>query len=118
FFHTTAVSPSWRNAMVRVNQIGDHLFYRFGGRSGSRGAFTYAARPSGPAEGPRLIQASMDPTGTVREAGAVAYNLLVSQDSRSAPVETAPAVVAAPAPATAPEAPAAPAPAETTPTAA
>ena len=99
FFHTTGVSPGWRHAMVRVNQVGDHLFYRFGGRTGSRGAFTYAARPSTPVEGPRLIQASMDPTGTVREAGAVAYNLLVSQDSRSAPAEAPPAPTSSPAPA-------------------
>lgn len=113
FFHTTGVSPGWRHAMVRVNQVGDHLFYRFGGRSGSRGAFTYAARPSGPAEGPRLIQASMDPTATVREAGAVAYSLLTSQD---APAEATPA--AAPAPIVVEAPAAAPAPAETTPTAA
>jgi spore germination cell wall hydrolase CwlJ-like protein len=113
FFHTTAVSPGWRNAMVRVGQVGDHLFYRFGGRSGSRGAFTYTARPSGPAEGPRLIQASMDPTATVREAGAVAYNLLTAQD---APAETAPA--AAPAPVVVDVPAASPAPTETTPTAA
>ncbi len=113
FFHTTGVAPGWRNAMVRVGQVGDHLFYRFGGRSGSRGAFTYVARPSGPAEGPRLIQASMDPTATVREAGAVAYNLLTAQE---APAETAPA--AAPAPVVVDVPAAAPAPAETTPTAA
>ena len=118
FFHTTAVAPGWRNAMVRVGQVGDHLFYRFGGRSGSRGAFTYAARPSGPAEGPRLIQASMDPTATVREAGAVAYNLLVSQDGRSDPAESAPAAAPAPAPVVVEVPAAAPAPAETTPTAA
>jgi spore germination cell wall hydrolase CwlJ-like protein len=37
-FHTTGVSPQWRNALVRVTQVGDHLFYRFGGRSGSSGA--------------------------------------------------------------------------------
>ena len=80
-FHTTGVSPGWRNSLVRVGQVGDHLFYRFGGRSGSRQAFSYAARPSGEIEGPRLIQASMDPTGPVREAGAIAYNLLVAQES-------------------------------------
>ena len=79
-FHTTGVSPSWRNSLIRVTQVGDHLFYRFGGRSGSREAFTYAARPSGEAEAPRLIQASLDPTGTVLEAGAVAYNMLVAQE--------------------------------------
>ena len=45
-FHTTGVAPAWRNSLVRVNQVGSHLFYRFGGRSGSSNAFTYAARPS------------------------------------------------------------------------
>ena len=111
-FHTTGVSPGWRNSLVRVGQVGDHLFYRFGGRSGSREAFSYAARPSGAVEGPRLIQASLDPTGPVREAGAVAYSLLVSQENGA---ETE-APVAAPTP-TAPVAPALEAPAQAAPTA-
>ncbi len=95
-FHTTGVSPAWRNSLVRVAQVGDHLFYRFGGRSGSREAFSYAARPSGPADEPRLIQASMDPTGPVREAGAVAYNMLVAQEQGA---ETPATAAATPAPA-------------------
>jgi hypothetical protein len=96
-FHTTGVSPAWRHSLVPVGQVGDHLFYRFGGRSGSREAFSYAARPSSEADSPRLIQASLDPTGPVREAGAVAYNMLVAQD-RGADAD-------APAPAPAPPAP-------------
>ncbi len=95
-FHTTAVSPGWRNSLVRVGQVGDHLFYRFGGRSGSREAFSYAARPSSEMDGPRLIQASLDPTGPVREAGAVAYNLLVAQD-HGAGTEAAETAASAPA---------------------
>lgn len=79
-FHTTAVSPAWRHALVPVGQVGDHMFYRFGGRSGSREAFSYAAQPSTVTDGPRLIQASLDPTGPVLEAGTVAYNLLVAQE--------------------------------------
>jgi spore germination cell wall hydrolase CwlJ-like protein len=101
-FHTTGVSPQWRSSLVRVSQVGDHLFYRFGGRSGSRGAFSYAALPSSDADAPRLIQASLDPTGPVREAGAVAYNLLVAQERGVQPTEAA-----APAPAPAAQAPAA-----------
>ena len=97
-FHTTGVSPGWRNSLVRVGQVGDHLFYRFGGRSGSRGAFSYAARPSGEMDGPRLIQASLDPTGPVLEAGAVAYNMLVPQERGADAGTSAPAAVA-PAPA-------------------
>jgi len=98
-FHTTGVSPAWRHSLVPVGQVGDHLFYRFGGRSGSREAFSYAARPSSEADSPRLIQASLDPTGPVREAGAVAYNMLVAQDRipGTEAAETAPPVPASPA---------------------
>ena len=113
-FHTTGVSPGWRHSLVRVGQVGDHLFYRFGGRSGSREAFAYAGRPSTAADAPRLIQASLDPTGPVREAGAIAYNLLVAQErgedaAPAAPTASTPAVVvAAPAPAVEPAPQAAP----------
>jgi spore germination cell wall hydrolase CwlJ-like protein len=108
-FHTTGVSPLWRASLVRVSQVGDHLFYRFGGRSGSSAAFTYAARPSTLADAqPRLIQASLDPTASVREAGAVAYNLLIAQEHRASGASTpTPAPAGAPAtlPAVAPAAP-------------
>ena len=101
-FHTTGVSPSWRNSLVRVSQVGDHLFYRFGGRSGSRAAFSYAARPSTEADEPRLIQASMDPTGPVREAGAIAYNMLIAQERGESAAPAAPAAAPAAAPTPAP----------------
>ncbi len=93
-FHTTAVAPGWRNSLIRVGQVGDHLFYRFGG-AGSRSSFAYAARPSSEAEAPRLVQASLDPTGPVREAGAIAYNLLLAQEGRP-PAEAPAAPAAAP----------------------
>jgi len=112
-FHTTAVSPGWRGSMIRVTQVGQHLFYRFGGRSGSTGAFSYAARPSVDADAPRLIQASMDPTGPMLEAGAVAYTMLTAQDSAAAPATPAPAPApAAPAPPAPPQPPAAVSPPE------
>jgi spore germination cell wall hydrolase CwlJ-like protein len=34
-FHTTSVSPGWRANLLRVSQIGSHVFYRFGGRRGA-----------------------------------------------------------------------------------
>lgn len=84
-FHTTGVSPGWRHALVRVNQVGQHLFYRFGGRSGSRGAFVYQARPSAPAESPQLLQAGLDPADTLHQAGqAVAYTMVLAQDGLNA----------------------------------
>ncbi|WP_417231716.1 cell wall hydrolase [Brevundimonas sp.] len=101
-FHTTGVSPGWRNSLIRVNQVGSHLFYRFGGRSGSSAAFNYATRPSSNDDQPRLIQASMDPTESVRQAGqAVAYTLVLAQEGLSPTAdraETAPTVRPTPAP--------------------
>jgi len=79
-FHTTGVSPGWRGALIQVSQVGHHLFYRFGGRSGSNAAFSYAARPSD--ERPQLIQAGLDPTVPVRQAGqAVAYTMVLAQEA-------------------------------------
>lgn len=69
-FHTTGVSPQWRTSLIRVAQVGDHLFYRFGGRSGSSGAFSYAAQRSTDAQAPQLIQADLDDTP---QTGPVPY---------------------------------------------
>jgi spore germination cell wall hydrolase CwlJ-like protein len=83
-FHTTGVSPGWRNSLIQVSQVGHHLFYRFGGRSGSSGAFSYAAKPS-LGEQPQLIQASLDPAESVRQAGqAVAYQMVLAQEGLAA----------------------------------
>ncbi|NBB51808.1 cell wall hydrolase [Rhizobium sp. CRIBSB] len=90
-FHTTAVAPGWRTSMIRVNQVGQHLFYRFGGRSGASGAFSYAARPSSESDAPRLIQATMDPSIPVRDAGSGAYGLLVGQPPQVEPNGPSPA---------------------------
>ena len=81
-FHTTNVSPGWRNSLIQVGQVGQHIFYRFGGRAGSGGAFNYTARPSTLSDTqPQLLQASLDPTLPVRQAGqAVAYTLVLAQE--------------------------------------
>jgi len=112
-FHTTAVSPRWRHSLVRVNQVGSHLFYRFGGRSGSSSSFRYEPRPSGEADAaPRLMQASLDPTTPIRQAGqAIAYTALLAQEGRTVE-EAAPRPEAAPTPAPAPKIEIAPAPVE------
>ena len=85
-FHTTQVSPAWRGSLIQVTRVGQHLFYRFGGRAGSSAAFTYAARPSSSDDQPQLVQAGLDPVETARQAGqAVAYTLLLAQEGRNAP---------------------------------
>jgi len=121
-FHTTGVSPRWRTSLIRVSQVGDHVFYRFGGRSGSSRAFAYDPAPSTGGDQPRLVQAGLDPVEPVRQVGqAVAYSLLLAEEGRTeddvraeatpAPVQTQPApqpqraqrpAVATPAPAETP----------------
>ena len=105
-FHTTGVSPTWRNSLIQVSQVGSHLFYRFGGRSGSSDAFNYAPRPSTGSEQPRLIQAGINPVEAARQAGqAVAYSLVLAQENLSASEAHAqPAPRPAAAPAAAPKA--------------
>jgi hypothetical protein len=39
-FHTLNVAPMWGPRLLRVAQVGMHVFYRFGGRAGAPGAFT------------------------------------------------------------------------------
>lgn len=118
FFHTTAVTPSWRNSFLRVAQVGNHVFYRFGGRSGASNAFSYAAQPSRGAQAQRTLMAGVDPVETVRQAGqAIAYTAVLAQeaasrgDSSAASTE-APAVQPAPVVAPAPSATAASLPAK------
>jgi len=105
-FHTTGVSPRWRNQLLRVAQIGTHVFYRFGGRAGSSGAFRYTPRPS--TGGYQPVYASMAPLVGGGEDGQAPYKILFNglggPDPAAAPVEPASAPAAA-APTTAPPAP-------------
>ena len=84
-FHTTNVAPGWRNSLIRVNQVGNHIFYRFGGRAGSSTAFSYGARPSTLGDGAQIVQASLDPSMPLRQAGqAIAYTALLAQEGLGA----------------------------------
>jgi spore germination cell wall hydrolase CwlJ-like protein len=53
-FHATRVAPDWRASLLKVVQIGSHIFYRFGGAPGQPGAFHGVAQPSKP--GDRALQ--------------------------------------------------------------
>lgn len=57
-FHTVNVSPTWGPRLVRVNQVGLHIFYRFGGRGGAPDSFDRTPDRSGPGIGDRPIYAS------------------------------------------------------------
>jgi spore germination cell wall hydrolase CwlJ-like protein len=78
-FHTTGVAPGWGPRLLRVAQVGMHVFYRFGGRSGAPDAFSRTPRPSTADELPNVTLASL-PAGT-------------TADGKSAPIQLASAVV-------------------------
>ena len=82
-FHTTGVAPGWGPRLLRVAQVGMHVFYRFGGRSGAPDAFSRTPRPSTADELPIVTLASL-PAGQM--AGMTA-------DGKSAPIQLASAVV-------------------------
>jgi spore germination cell wall hydrolase CwlJ-like protein len=82
-FHTTGVAPGWGPRLLRVAQVGMHVFYRFGGRSGAPDAFSRTPRPSTADELPVLTLVSL-PAGQVGATTA---------DGKSAPIQLASAVV-------------------------
>jgi hypothetical protein len=79
-FHTTGVAPGWGPRLLRVAQVGMHVFYRFGGRSGAPDAFSRTPRPSTADELPTVTLASL-PAGQA------------TADGKSAPIQLASAVV-------------------------
>ena len=104
-FHTTGVSPSWRNRLLRVTQVGTHVFYRFGGRAGGPDAFRYTPRPSTGMDTVRPVYASVIPTG--RDDAAPAPYTILFNGHGAAPAEQAAAPTPTPAPAASEPAPAA-----------
>jgi len=64
-FHTINVSPGWGPRMVRIGQVGMHIFYKFGGRGGQPGMFDRAPERSGPQIGDRPVYAGLSPSEPV-----------------------------------------------------
>ena len=96
-FHTTAVSPGWRGALVRVGQVGSHVFYRFGGRTGAASAFGAEPQRSTGAEQRMAAARPAAPTATapLQDAGPTPYNSVVAADDvHSVPTAASSAPVA------------------------
>jgi spore germination cell wall hydrolase CwlJ-like protein len=62
-FHTLGVDPAWGPRLMRVAQVGYHVFYRMGGRAGRPGAFSAQPQPS---------TDSMDAAPTIENAPVLA----------------------------------------------
>ena len=116
-FHVAGVDPGWGPRLLRVAQIGLHVFYRFGGYAGSPNSFNGRPQPSSADAMPHPVYASMLPVPeeTTADGRVKAQYILASATATSnapKPAEAAPAAkpdAAAPI-ATAPAAPKAEAP--------
>ncbi|HEY2658952.1 MAG TPA: cell wall hydrolase [Caulobacteraceae bacterium] len=68
-FHVVGVDPGWGPRLLKVAQVGLHVFYRFGGYSGAPSSFTGQPQPSAPddaAPAPTLVASA---TADGRPAG-------------------------------------------------
>jgi spore germination cell wall hydrolase CwlJ-like protein len=113
-FHTVNVSPNWGPSLMRVGQVGLHIFYRFSGRNGRPGAFkgvTVASQDS--SEPGKFEYARLSPSDQASLTSGAAVNVEVAPASgvggpagpvsepASAPVQAAPAAATAAQPAAA-----------------
>ena len=101
-FHTVYVSPGWRSQMMRVAQVGSHIFYRFGGHTGAPDAFSRQPDRSTPEQvsHPIYATASIDPTVTADGhpvQTAMAASVVVTSTGPSAPGSAAAQPTPAPA---------------------
>lgn len=91
-FHTINVSPGWGPRMIRVGQVGLHIFYRFGGRIGAPGSFDRAPERSGPQIGDRPIFASAGPVPYESLAPSSDAVFIAATATTSQPIEVADAM--------------------------
>ena len=89
-FHVAGLEPGWGPQLLRVAQVGLHVFYRFGGHAGGAGSFNAAPEPSPAVLAAEASQQTAD--------GAPAPQLILASATTSA----APAAPAATLPAAAP----------------
>jgi spore germination cell wall hydrolase CwlJ-like protein len=98
-FHAAGVSPGWGPNLMRVAQVGLHVFYRFGGHAGARSVFDGDVKPSAPgSDTPHTVYASMLPGlggGDARSSATYAASVTPA----SAPPVAKPAAAPVPAPA-------------------
>ncbi len=94
-FHTLNVAPIWGPHLLRVAQVGMHVFYRFGGRAGAPSAFTSEVEIAGvetiDGATPTLIAAAALSPAPALVEGGVGGPATVPVEPASAAPATAPA---------------------------
>jgi spore germination cell wall hydrolase CwlJ-like protein len=106
-FHVAGLSAEWAPHLLKVAQIGSHVFYRFSGHAGGSGMFHADAQPSKPLE-EKPVFASLgslpgaEQAGHVLAAGAAAVEhaaSVVENAAKAAVSQKEPATAPAPKPA-------------------
>jgi spore germination cell wall hydrolase CwlJ-like protein len=89
-FHVAGVNPGWGPRLLRVAQVGLHVFYRFGGQAGGPGAFVAAPQHSaaGAGDDPNLQ--------TADGASGAGQFILASATTTAPPAATSSAPAASP----------------------
>jgi spore germination cell wall hydrolase CwlJ-like protein len=79
-FHVVGIDPGWGPHLLRVAQIGLHVFYRFGGYAGAPGSFTAQPERSAPGSemAVRPVYASLTQTGGVTADGRQAAQYILA----------------------------------------
>jgi hypothetical protein len=97
-FHVIGVDPGWGPNLLKVAQVGLHVFYRFGGYAGAPSSFT--AQPERSQPDATLVQASTPAVETTSADGRPAgqYILASASVSASSASTPPPSKPAAPAP--------------------
>ena len=104
-FHVVGIDPGWGPHLLRVAQIGLHVFYRFGGYAGAPGSFTAQPERSSPGSemATRPVYASLTQTGGVTADGRQTAQYILADATtvteaapKSSTSTTAPASGAAP----------------------
>lgn len=118
-FHAVQVDPSWTSSLIRVAAVGNHVFYRFGGKPGRPETFRYQP-PAPTLQDYRPMQAGVIPTDVLsldraeQAVQAIVQAVRPSADHAApAPAATTPTQAANVAEAPKPVGPSAPVVAET-----
>jgi len=96
-FHVAGLNPGWGPNLMRVAQVGLHVFYRFGGHAGGPGSFTAEPQhsPAGASQDPNLPTADGAPAGQFILASATTTEPAAATGSAPAQPVPAPAKSAA-----------------------
>ena len=100
YFHAAAVNPDWSHYLVRIGQVGAHIFYRYAGHNGASSMFNGRVEPSAPEA---AAPTARDESDVIAKLGPADGGASASPSANLFLSTTAPASTPASAPAEAPK---------------